>query len=131
MIREFTKEDLQQFEPNELSHPGDVMFVFEDDQWWLYTLERGGKIKAILAARETAPDEWAVFCLLSSHFNAWDSLALRQFVGRAAKILKPKKMWTISKPIERVNKWHRFFGLKFERLQEFQGNIYNLWAISL
>lgn len=127
MIREFIIADLDRFEPNDYSRPDDVRYVFEDEGWWNYTLENSC-VKAIVCFKENALGEWAVFALLSKYFRARDSVEMRDFMLRAQDVLKPKKLWTISKPIEKTSRWHRFFGFVFERPQEFQGETYNLWA---
>lgn len=127
MIREFTIADLDTFQPNEFSLPDNISYVFEDGYWWNYVIENHG-IKAIICFKENKPGEWATFALISKYFNAKDSLEMRNFMRRAEEVLKPKKLWTISKMIPKTNRWHQFFGFNFERVQIFQGEAYNLWA---
>ncbi len=128
MIRDFEMKDLEIFEPNAVSNPAGVIDALKDERAWNYTLERGG-IKAIITFAETDEDEWAMSCLVSKHFNAVDSLELKRFMDRAIDALKPRKVWTISPP-GAVDRWHRFLGLAFERKQEFEGKIYNMWSRS-
>jgi len=127
MIREFTKEDLENFQPNDYSSPDDIKYVFEDEAWWLYTLENKG-IKAIMAFREAEENEWAIFALISKYFTARDSVEMKAFIHRAEAVLKPKKVWTFSLPIVKTDNWHKWLGFVFEKPFEFMGRNYNMWV---
>lgn len=127
MIREFDMKDLERFEPNEVSDPADVAHFLRDEKLWSYTLENDG-IKAVISFSETAPDEWAMSCLISRHFNALDSRELKRFKERAVRALQPRKVWSWTIPGTVADRWHKFLGLAFEKQREFQGKIYNVWV---
>jgi len=127
MIRDFDKRDLDGFKPNEFSNPADISFVFDDDAWWLYTLENNG-IKAIICFREGDDKEWGIFALISELFTARDSVEMRAFIKRAEAALKPKKVWTISLPIPSTDRWHKWLGFTFDKVKEFNGINYNMWV---
>lgn len=124
MIRDYAIQDLERLDPVE----GAREFMTVNPDWWNYTLENNGIVKAIMSGAETAPGEWVVLCLLSTGFNARDSVELKRFTGRAATVLKPKRIWTISCPDAVIDKWHRFLGFVYEKPQEFNGKTYNMWA---
>lgn len=130
MIREFKKEDLAKLEPNKISSV-DIGFIFDDDAWWCYTMEKN-RIKAIICFREASPGEWAVLALISKHFTALDTLEMKRFLRIASRKLNPKKIWTVSDPAETIDKkhqkWLRVFGLVPDKPQEFQGKPYSTWA---
>lgn len=124
MIRDYHIDDLGLLDP--IAGARDFMKINPD--WWSYTLENHGVIKAIMSGAETAPGEWVVYCLLSKQFNARDSVELKRFTARAEKVLLPKRVWTISCPDPVVDKWHRYLGFAFEKVQEFRGKQYNMWV---
>lgn len=127
MIREFDMKDLERFEPNEVSDPADVAHFLRDEKLWSYTLENNG-IKAVISFAETETDEWAMSCLISKHFNALDSRELKRFKERVVRALKPRKVWSWTIPGTDSERWHEFLGLVFDKTQEFQGKIYNVWV---
>jgi hypothetical protein len=128
MIREFTIDDLERFEPNEFSAPGDVMTVLKSEDWWNYTLENHGQVKAIICFTEQDKGEWAAFCLIGKQFNARDTIELKRFTERAALRLQPKQMWTISRQKPYIDKWHQFQGMEPDGEVELNGEIYSKWT---
>jgi hypothetical protein len=128
MIKEFEISDLDGFEPNELSDPKDSMHIFDETRWWNYTIVNDGIVKAIICFCENKPGDWAALALVSIHFNARDSVELRRFLPRAEKALKPKRLWTLVRNDPVSSRWHEFLGFKYERPQELDGVVHNIYS---
>jgi len=131
MIREFANGDLERFSPNDMSAPdARVMAALGSEDWWNYTLEHAGEVRAIISFAENAdaPGEWLGFTLISKNITARDSVEIKKFMDRCYATLKPRRFWTLSRPLAPVDKWHQFLGFVKERAQEFEGEIYNIWG---
>ena len=130
MIRRFEREDLESFEPNEVSVYKDLMFVFDDPSYDHYTLWRSNKLKAVLCFRYNGKGDWAGFILISKLFNARDGLIVKKFINEEIKKHNPKRVWTVSSREPFIARWHKFLGMEKEAPIVVRGIQCDVWSMT-
>jgi hypothetical protein len=130
MIREFEKDDYDNFEPNEFSSIAKLYRIIGRRTFQKYSLVRDNVVKAIIFFVEVEPDDWAGFFLISKDFTAQDGEDIRQFIINTVEQYQAKRLWTVSLDHKLINRWHRFLGLKIEEKDiELCGKKYIRWSL--
>lgn len=130
MIREFEKDDYDNFKPNEFSSLAKLYRIIGRRTYQKYSLIRNNEVKAIIFFVEVEPDDWAGFFLISVDFEAQDGEQIRNFINDTVEEKQPKRLWTVSIDHPLINRWHRFLGLKIEEKDiAFCGKNYIRWSM--
>ena len=131
MIKPFEMNDLGFFEPNEFSHPAQVLESLRNKSMNVMSMWHKGQVVAIVCFRNYWGRNWEGFFLISKHFPARCALELRDYIQDNMLILDALRLQTDSQACKILDKWHRFLGFKWEgcRKKYLFGKDFNLWAI--
>lgn len=131
MIRAYKAGDEDRLEANEFSSIDDVTWVFEDDSFEKYTVEKNDEVLCIICWTEYCHKQYAIFFLIKEGAGMSEIKAIKKFLDQKTKELKPKTCITYSFDCDMLNRWHKFFG--FERQRKILLNAgydqYNKWMI--
>lgn len=84
---------------------------------------------ALIFYKETEPDVFGAFFLISVEFKARDCPQLRDFVQQLiAERGNVRRVWTASRPLPELASWHEFLGLTREGTTELEGETYDVWS---
>lgn len=132
MIREFIETDLCKIDVNDFGE-GDLMekmkpVVFMYEGW---TLEKDGRLKAILFYRQYAQGNYEGFLVCSVYMSAFDGQQVKEFIDKLKIRLNIERIETLSLDCESLNKWHRFLGFTCEGTKRrfLHGKDYKMWSM--
>lgn len=130
MIRDFENKDLETFEPNEFSDISDIPYVFDDEDFWKYTLTDDGRVLAVICFKENMPGDWASFLLISRYFKFKNAPELKAFMLHCIKKLNPRRVWTASRDCSIINRWQKYLGMTKESDTMVNGRKLNIWSFT-
>jgi len=131
MIRHYNATDRRRIKPNEFSDIRDADFVFEDDDFYKFSLVEDNEVYAIICFKRYWKNNFIAFFLISEDIKILHARELRTFIYDAAFDLGAERIQTDSIDCEVLNKWHRFLGFKIEgkRIKMMYDQDYNCWAV--
>jgi hypothetical protein len=128
MITKFNINHLDNFKPNKYSS-------FEDGKLWLndkkckkFTMiDKNNTVLAIIVYKLIAKAEYAGFFLISELFKYVNFAELNNYVKHSIKRLNAKRIVTVSRDDEVIERWHLSLGMKKVEPLEVNGKQCNLW----
>lgn len=125
---QFDHSHIAKLEPNRYSKSATGALALDNPQCKKRTLiDEHGEPLAVIVYRETAPQEFGAFFIVSKRFNLSHCLTLRSFVQLLVAEENATHVWTASRQEPELEHWHKFLGLHKDGQLDVQGETYDVW----
>lgn len=131
-IRHFERMDVRRFKPNEFSHTKGMDFVFDDPNFYKFSLVGDkGDIYAIICFMKYWGNNYVAFFLICEDMPKLAGHKLKNFIFNAIEDLGADRVQTDSADDETLNKWHEYLGFTYEGTREkmMHNKDFNMWGL--
>lgn len=116
--------------PNRYCKSESVILSLGEEDVGKFTMLSGDKPLAIIIFRQTSPDEYGAFLLISVDFTAKDCVKLRDFVQMLVEERGAKRVWTASQQVPELASWHKFLGMECTGVIHIEDEPYDVWSMT-